>query len=153
MSSFVVEISNCIIDYNPRRTKFRKQHRGRMKGLATRGNRVCFGRFGLQALEPSWITSRQIEAGRRAMTRYARRGGKLWIRIFPDKPITMRPAETRMGSGKGAPEYWVAVVKPGRILYEMTGISENVARAAMRIASYKMPIKTQFVVANTLEKK
>ena len=153
MSSFVVEISNCIIDYNPRRTKFRKQHRGRMKGLATRGNRVCFGRFGLQALEPSWITSRQIEAGRRAMTRYARRGGKLWIRIFPDKPITMRPAETRMGSGKGAPEYWVAVVKPGRILYEMNGISENVARAAMRIASYKMPIKTQFVVANTLEKK
>jgi large subunit ribosomal protein L16 len=124
-----------------------------MKGLATRGNRVCFGRFGLQALEPSWITSRQIEAGRRAMTRYARRGGKLWIRIFPDKPITMRPAETRMGSGKGAPEYWVAVVKPGRILYEMTGISENVARAAMRIASYKMPIKTQFVVATTLEKK
>jgi large subunit ribosomal protein L16 len=123
-----------------------------MKGLATRGNRVCFGRFGLQALEPSWITSRQIEAGRRAMTRYARRGGKLWIRIFPDKPITMRPAETRMGSGKGAPEYWVAVVKPGRILYEMNGISENVARAAMRIASYKMPIKTQFVVANTLEK-
>ena len=151
MSSFVVEMSNNSIDYNPRRTKFRKQHRGRMKGLATRGNRVCFGRFGLQALEPSWITSRQIEAGRRAITRYARRGGKLWIRIFPDKPITMRPAETRMGSGKGAPEYWVAVVKPGRILYEMSGVSETVARSAMRIASYKMPIKTQFVVANTLQ--
>ena len=119
-----------------------------MKGTATRGNRICFGRFGLQALEPSWITSRQIEAGRRAMTRYARRGGKLWIRIFPDKPITMRPAETRMGSGKGAPEYWVAVVKPGRILYEMSGVSETIARSAMRIASYKMPIKTQFLVAS-----
>ena len=133
---------------SPRRTKYRKQHRGRLKGTATRGNRISFGRFALQALEPSWITSRQIEAGRRAMTRYARRGGKLWIRIFPDKPITMRPAETRMGSGKGAPEYWVAVVKPGRILYEMSGVSETVARSAMRIASYKMPIKTQFIVAN-----
>lgn len=121
-----------------------------MKGIATRGNRVCFGKFGLQALEPAWITSRQIEAGRRAITRYVRRGGKLWIRIFPDKPITMRPAETRMGSGKGAPEYWVAVVKPGRILYEITGVSENLARAAMRIASYKMPIKTQFLVGNII---
>ena len=119
-----------------------------MKGTATRGNRISFGRFALQALEPSWITSRQIEAGRRAMTRYARRGGKLWIRIFPDKPITMRPAETRMGSGKGAPEYWVAVVKPGRILYEMSGVSETIARSAMRIASYKMPIKTQFLIAS-----
>lgn len=146
MSSFGVEM-NKNIDYNPRRTKYRKQHRGRLKGTATRGNRISFGRFALQALEPSWITSRQIEAGRRAMTRYARRGGKLWIRIFPDKPITMRPAETRMGSGKGAPEYWVAVVKPGRILYEMSGVSETVARSAMRIASYKMPIKTQFLVA------
>nr|UPO65352.1 ribosomal protein L16 [Micrasterias americana] len=136
------------IDCTPRRTKYRKQHRGRLKGTATRGNRICFGRFGLQALEPSWITSRQIEAGRRAMTRYARRGGKLWIRIFPDKSITMRPAETRMGSGKGAPEYWVAVVKPGRILYEMSGVSETIARSAMRIASYKMPIKTQFIVAS-----
>ena len=135
-----------VIMLSPRRTKYRKQHRGRLKGKATRGNRICFGRFGLQALEPSWITSRQIEAGRRAMTRYARRGGKLWIRIFPDKPITMRPAETRMGSGKGAPEYWVAVVKPGRILYEMSGVSETVARSAMRIASYKMPIRTQFLV-------
>ena len=121
-----------------------------MKGLSTRGNRICFGRFGLQALEPSWITSRQIEAGRRAMSRYARRGGKLWIRIFPDKSITMRPAETRMGSGKGAPEYWVAVVKPGRILYEMSGVSGTVARTAMRLAMFKMPIKTQFVVANTV---
>jgi len=119
-----------------------------LKGTATRGNRISFGRFALQALEPSWITSRQIEAGRRAMTRYARRGGKLWIRIFPDKPITMRPAETRMGSGKGAPEYWVAVVKPGRILYEMSGVSETIARSAMRIASYKMPIKTQFLIAS-----
>nr|UPO65461.1 ribosomal protein L16 [Cosmarium humile] len=135
------------MDCTPRRTKYRKQHRGRLKGTATRGNRISFGRFALQALEPSWITSRQIEAGRRAMTRYARRGGKLWIRIFPDKPITMRPAETRMGSGKGAPEYWVAVVKPGRILYEMSGVSETIARSAMRIASYKMPIKTQFLVA------
>lgn len=134
-----------IIDYNPKRTRFRKQHRGRLKGISTRGNRICFGRFGLQALEPSWITSRQIEAGRRAITRYARRGGKLWIRIFPDKPITMRPAETRMGSGKGSPEYWVAVVKPGRILYEMSGVSETIARAAMRIAAFKMPIKTQFI--------
>jgi len=146
MSSFVVEMKKNI-DYTPRRTKYRKQHRGRLKGTATRGNRISFGRFALQALEPSWITSRQIEAGRRAMTRYARRGGKLWIRIFPDKPITMRPAETRMGSGKGAPEYWVAVVKPGRILYEMSGVSETIARSAMRIASYKMPIKTQFLVA------
>nr|YP_010933275.1 ribosomal protein L16 [Streptofilum capillatum]WKT08556.1 ribosomal protein L16 [Streptofilum capillatum]WKT08655.1 ribosomal protein L16 [Streptofilum sp. BC4-VF8pt]WKT08754.1 ribosomal protein L16 [Streptofilum sp. ZNP2-VF4pt] len=130
---------------SPKRTKYRKHHRGRMKGISTRGSNISFGQFALQALEPSWITSRQIEAGRRAMTRYARRGGKIWIRIFPDKPITMRPAETRMGSGKGAPEYWVAVVKPGRILYEMSGVSEAIARAAMRIASYKMPIKTQFV--------
>ena len=132
---------------SPKRTKFRKQHRGRLKGIATRGNQICFGRFALQALETSWITSRQIEAGRRAMTRYARRGGKLWIRIFPDKAITMRPAETRMGSGKGSPEYWVAAIKPGRILYEMSGISEKIARAAMRIASFKMPVKTQFITA------
>jgi large subunit ribosomal protein L16 len=116
-------------------------------------NPIAFGDFALQALEPSWITSRQIEAGRRAMTRYAKRGGKLWIRIFPDKPVTMRPAETRMGSGKGAPEYWVAVVKPGKILYEMRGVSESVARAAMRIASYKLPIKTQFVTRSAYEKK
>nr|YP_010933419.1 ribosomal protein L16 [Streptosarcina arenaria]YP_010933519.1 ribosomal protein L16 [Streptosarcina costaricana]WKT08825.1 ribosomal protein L16 [Streptosarcina arenaria]WKT08928.1 ribosomal protein L16 [Streptosarcina costaricana] len=134
---------------SPKRTKFRKQHRGRMKGVSTRGSTIAFGHFALQTLEPSWITARQIEAGRRAMTRYARRGGKIWIRIFPDKPITMRPAETRMGSGKGSPEYWVAVVKPGRILYEMTGVPESVARAAMRIAAYKMPVKTQFLVRHT----
>ena len=131
---------------SPKRTKFRKQQRGRMKGIASRGNKIAFGDFALQALEPCWITSRQIEAGRRAMTRYARRGGKLWIRIFPDKSVTMRPAETRMGSGKGSPEYWVAVVKPGKILYELKGVSENVARAAMRIAAYKMPISTQFIL-------
>lgn len=131
---------------SPRKTKFRKQHRGRMRGKATRGNTLSFGDYGLQALEPSWITSRQIEAGRRAMTRYVRRGGKIWIRIFPDKPVTMRPAETRMGSGKGAPEYWVAVVKPGRIMYEMNGVPEATAREAMRLAAFKMPIKTKFVV-------
>jgi large subunit ribosomal protein L16 len=117
-----------------------------MKGKATRGNTIAFGDFALQALEPCWLTARQIEAGRRAMTRYARRGGKLWIRIFPDKAITKRPADTRMGSGKGDPDYWVAVIKPGKILYEMNGVSEPVARAAMRIASYKMPVKTQFLV-------
>lgn len=131
---------------SPKRIKFRRHHRGRMKGRASTGNKIAFGDFALQALEPSWITSRQIEAGRRAMTRYARRGGKLWIRIFPDKPVTMRAAESRMGSGKGSPEYWVAVVKPGKILYEMKGVSESVARAAMKIAAYKMPIKTQFLV-------
>ena len=136
---------------SPRRTKFRKQQRGRMRGKATRGNTLSFGEYGLQALEPSWITSRQIEAGRRAMTRYVRRGGKIWIRIFPDKPVTMRPAETRMGSGKGAPEYWVAVVKPGRIMYEMTGIPVEVAKEAMRLAAFKMPIKTKFIVKETQE--
>nr|YP_009032861.1 ribosomal protein L16 [Osmundastrum cinnamomeum]AHA59594.1 ribosomal protein L16 [Osmundastrum cinnamomeum] len=132
---------------SPKRTRFRKQHRGRLKGVSTRGNRICFGTFALQALEPAWITARQIEAGRRAITRYARRGGKIWIRIFPDKPITMRPAETRMGSGKGSPEYWVSVVKPGRILYEIGGVSESIAKAAMRIAAYKMPIRTQIMTA------
>nr|AJB98522.1 ribosomal protein L16 [Helminthostachys zeylanica] len=131
----------------PKKTKFRKQHRGRMKGISTRGNSICFGRFALQALEPAWITAGQIEAGRRAITRYARRGGKVWIRVFPDKPITMRPAETRMGSGKGSPEYWVAVTKPGRILYEISGVSEGIARAAMGIAAYKMPVRTQFITA------
>jgi large subunit ribosomal protein L16 len=136
---------------SPRRTKFRKQQRGRMKGKATRGNTLNFGEFGLQAQEPAWITSRQIEAGRRAMTRYIRRGGKIWIRIFPDKPVTMRPAETRMGSGKGAPEYWVAVVKPGRIMYEITGVSEEIAREAMRLAAFKMPIKTKFIVRQAEE--
>lgn len=136
---------------SPRKTKFRKQQRGRMRGKATRGNTLSFGEYGLQALEPSWITSRQIEAGRRAMTRYVRRGGKIWIRIFPDKPVTMRPAETRMGSGKGAPEFWVAVVKPGRIMYEITGVPEETAREAMRLAAFKMPIKTKFVVRETQE--
>nr|YP_009129815.1 ribosomal protein L16 [Vanilla planifolia]YP_009456268.1 ribosomal protein L16 [Vanilla pompona]AID52195.1 ribosomal protein L16 [Vanilla planifolia]AUJ22500.1 ribosomal protein L16 [Vanilla pompona]QII90259.1 ribosomal protein L16 [Vanilla planifolia] len=129
---------------SPKRTRFRKQHRGRMKGISSRGNRICFGRYALQALEPGWITARQIEAGRRALTRFARRSGKIWIRIFPDKPVTIRSTETRMGSGKGSPEYWVAVVKRGRILYEMSGVSKTVAKAAMRIAAYKMPILTQF---------
>jgi len=136
---------------SPRRTKFRKQQRGRMKGLATRGNKLNFGEFGLQALEPTWITSRQIEASRRAMTRYIRRGGKIWIRIFPDKPVTMRPAETRMGSGKGAPEFWVAVVKPGRIMFEIAGVPEPTAREAMRLAQYKLPIKTKFITRETEE--
>lgn len=130
---------------SPKRTKFRKQQRGRLKGVAKRGNTIAFGDFALQVLEPCWITSRQIEAGRRAMTRYARRGGKLWIRVFPDKPITARAADTRMGSGKGSPEYWVAVVKPGTILYEMRGVNEITARTAMRNASYKMPVKTAFI--------
>jgi large subunit ribosomal protein L16 len=130
---------------SPRRTKFRKQQRGRMTGLATRGSTLNFGEFALQATEPAWITSRQIEAGRRAMTRYIRRGGKIWIRIFPDKPVTMRPAETRMGSGKGSPEFWVAVVKPGRILFEIAGVPEETAREAMRLAANKLPIKTKFI--------
>lgn len=117
-----------------------------MRGKATRGDKMAFGNFALQALEPCWITSRQIEAGRRAMTRYARRGGKLWIRVFPDKPVTQRAADTRMGSGKGSPEYWVAVVKTGKILYEMKGVSPALAKSAMRIAAHKMPIKTQFLM-------
>ncbi len=131
---------------SPRRTKFRKQQRGRMGGLATRGSSFNFGEFALQAVEPAWITSRQIEASRRAMNRYIRRGGKIWIRVFPDKPVTMRAAETRMGSGKGSPEFWVAVVKPGRILFEISGVSEEIAREAMRLASQKLPIKTKFIV-------
>ncbi|WP_017296436.1 50S ribosomal protein L16 [Geminocystis herdmanii] len=130
---------------SPRRTKFRKQHRGRMTGNAYRGNTISFGDFGLQAIEPCWITSRQIEAARRAITRYVRRGGKIWIRIFPDKPVTQRPAETRMGSGKGNPEFWVAVVKPGRIMFEIAGIPEATAREAMRLAAQKLPIKTKFI--------
>nr|ANB40234.1 ribosomal protein L16 [Koshicola spirodelophila] len=130
---------------SPKRTKFRKQHRGRMKGKALRGNKIAYGGFALQAVEPCWITSRQIEAGRRVLTRYVRRGGKLWIRVFPDKPVTMRAAGTRMGSGKGAPQYWVAVVKPGRILYEMKGISEKLAKQALNIAGYKMPVKTKII--------
>ncbi len=131
---------------SPRRTKFRKQQRGRMRGLATRGSSLNFGDFALQSLECGWITARQIEAGRRAMTRYISRGGKIWIRVFPDKPVTMRPAETRMGSGKGAPEFWVAVIKPGRILYEIKGVAEETAREAMRLAAFKMPVKTKFIV-------
>ncbi len=136
---------------SPRRTKFRKQQRGRMTGLATRGNEIDFGQFALQAIEPSWITSRQIEACRRAMNRYLKRGGKIWIRIFPDKPVTARPAETRMGSGKGSPEYWVAVVKPGRIMFEIGGVPEATAREAMRLAMHKLPIKTKFIIKAHLE--
>ena len=129
----------------PKRVKYRRVMRGRMKGKATRGNVVSHGEFGLQALEPAWITSRQIEAARIAMTRYTKRGGQVWIKIFPDKPVTRKPAETRMGSGKGAPEYWVAVVKPGRVLFEMAGVSEEVAREAMRLAMHKLPIKFKLV--------
>lgn len=130
----------------PKRVKYRRVHRGRMKGKATRGNTITYGEFGLVAMEPSWITSNQIESARIAMTRYTKRGGKVWIKIFPDKPVTEKPAETRMGSGKGSPEYWVSVVKPGRILFEMAGISEEMAREAMRLASHKLPCKTKFVV-------
>ena len=130
----------------PKRVKYRRVHRGRLKGKATRGNTVTYGQYGLQALEPAWITSRQIEAARIAMTRYTKRGGKVWIKIFPDKPVTEKPAETRMGSGKGSPEYWVAVVKPGRVLFEMDGIPEADAREAMRLASHKLPVKTKFVI-------
>ena len=129
----------------PKRTKFRKMQKGRNKGRAYRGNKVTDGEFGIQALEPAWITSNQIEAARVAMTRYIKRGGKVWIKIFPDKPITKKPAETRMGSGKGAPEYWVAVVKPGRILFEIAGVPEDTAREALRLAMHKLPIKTKFV--------
>ena len=130
---------------SPRRTKFRKQHRGRMRGMAQRGSTINFGDYAIQATEPSWLTSRQIEAARRAMTRYVRRGGKIWIRVFPDKPVTMRPAETRMGSGKGNPEFWVAVVKPGRIIFEIAGVPEETAREAMRLASFKLPFKTKII--------
>lgn len=130
---------------SPKRTKFRRPHRGNFKGTATRGNKISFGDYALQALEPCWLTSRQIEAGRRVMTRYVRRTGKLWIRIFPDKPITLRAAESRMGAGKGTPEYWVAVVKPGKILYEISGVPESIARGAMKIACYKMPVKTRVI--------
>ena len=129
----------------PKRVKYRRVHRGRLKGKATRGNTVTYGDFGLQALEPAWITSNQIEAARVAMTRYTKRGGKVWIKIFPDQPITEKPAETRMGSGKGSPEYWVAVVKPGRVMFEIAGVSEEVAREALRLASHKLPIKTKIV--------
>ncbi|MBR3356190.1 MAG: 50S ribosomal protein L16 [Oscillospiraceae bacterium] len=129
----------------PKRVKYRRVHRGRMKGKASRGNKVVYGEYGLIALEPAWIKSNQIEAARIAMTRYTKRGGKVFIKIFPDKPVTKKPAETRMGSGKGSPEYWVAVVKPGRVLFEMSGVDESVAREAMRLASNKLPIKCKFV--------
>ena len=129
----------------PKRVKFRRVQRGRLKGKASRGNTVTNGQYGLQALEPAWITSNQIEAARIAMTRYIKRGGQVWIKIFPDKPITEKPAETRMGSGKGSPEYWVAVVKPGRVMFEMDGVAEEVAKEAMRLASHKLPIKCKFV--------
>ncbi len=130
----------------PKRVKYRKQQRGRMKGVALRGSTLAFGDFGLKAMEPAWITNRQLEAGRVALTRAVKRGGKIWIRVFPDKPFTKKPAETRMGKGKGNPEYWVAVVKPGRILFEMEGMTEDVARDAFRLASQKLPIKTKFVM-------
>lgn len=129
----------------PKRVKYRRVQRGRMKGKATRGNKVTYGEFGLQALEPSWITSNQIEAARVAMTRYTKRGGQVWIKIFPDKPVTQKPAETRMGSGKGSPEYWVSVVKPGRVLFEIAGVPEEAAREALRLASTKLPCKTKIV--------
>lgn len=130
---------------SPKRVKYRRVMRGRMKGKASRGNKVVYGEFGLQATSPAWITSNQIEAARIAMTRYTKRGGQVWIKIFPDKPVTEKPAETRMGSGKGSPEYWVAVVKPGRILFEIGGVSEEVAREAMRLAMHKLPVKCKFV--------
>ena len=136
----------------PKRVKRRKVQRGRLKGAAHKGNMVTYGDFGLVALEPSWITSRQIEAARIAMTRYIRRGGHVWIKIFPDKPITEKPAETRMGSGKGSPEYWVAVVKPGRVMFEIKGVDEEVAREAMRLAAMKLPIKCKFVTKAEQEK-
>lgn len=137
----------------PKRVKHRKVHRGRMKGIATRGNKIAYGEYGIQALEPAWITSNQIEAARRAMTRHVKRGGKIWIKVFPDKPITRKPAETRMGKGKGSPEYWVAVVKPGRILFEMAGVPEELAREAMRLAIHKLPIKCRFVTREDVSEK
>ena len=136
----------------PKRVKYRRVHRGRLTGKASRGNTITYGTYGLVAAEPAWITSNQIEAARIAMTRYIKRGGKVWIKIFPDKPITEKPAETRMGSGKGSPEYWVAVVKPGRVMFEMDGITEEQAREAMRLASHKLPIKCKFATKADLEK-
>jgi len=133
----------------PKRVKYRKKQRGRMKGNAQKGNYIAFGKYGLKALESGWITSRQIEATRVAITRHVKRGGKVWIRIFPDKPVTKKPAETRMGKGKGSPEYWVAVVKPGRIMFELEGVDYDLAKEAMRLASHKLPIKTKFVVSES----
>lgn len=137
----------------PKRVKHRKVHRGRMTGKATRGNKVTYGDYGIQALEPAWITSNQIEAARVAMTRYIKRGGQVWIKIFPDKSVTKKPAETRMGKGKGSPEYWVAVVKPGRVMFELAGVDEETAREAMRLAQHKLPIKTKFITKAEQEKK
>ena len=136
----------------PKRVKYRRVHRGRLKGRALRGNRITSGTYGLIALEPAWITSNQIEAARIAMTRYTKRGGKVWIKIFPDKPITEKPAETRMGSGKGSPEYWVAVVKPGRVMFEMDGVTEDITKEAMRLAMHKLPIKCRFATKEQLDK-
>ena len=135
----------------PKRVKYRRVHRGRLTGKATRGNKITYGEFGLVALEPAWITSNQIEAARIAMTRYTKRGGQVWIKIFPDKPITEKPAETRMGSGKGSPEYWVAAVKPGRVMFEIAGVPEDVAREALRLASHKLPIKTKVIKREVVE--
>jgi large subunit ribosomal protein L16 len=135
----------------PKRVKYRKVHRGQLRGKAQAGNTIVFGDFGLQAQQPAWITARQIEAARRVIVRYLRRGGQMWIRIFPDKSVTKKPAETRMGSGKGAPDHWVAVVRPGRMLFEVSGIKENLAREAMHLASYKLPIATRFVVKETVK--
>lgn len=135
----------------PSRYKYRKQHRGRMRGAATRGNTLSFGEFGLQALEPCWLESRQIESARIALTRFMKRGGKVWIRVFPDKPITAKPAETRMGSGKGAVDHYVAVVKPGRIIFEIGGVTEEVAKEAVRLAGHKLPVKTRFLVRGEAE--
>ena len=135
----------------PKRVKHRKVHRGRMKGNATRGNTITYGDYAIQATEPGWIKSNQIEAARIAMTRYIKRGGQVWIKIFPDKSVTKKPAETRMGSGKGSPEYWVAVVKPGRVMFELAGVDEETAREAMRLAQHKLPIKTKFIVKEELQ--
>ena len=136
----------------PKRVKYRRVQRGRLKGKAMRGNKVTYGDFGLQALEPAWVTSNQIEAARIAMTRYIKRGGQVWIKIFPDKPITEKPAETRMGSGKGSPEYWVAVVKPGRVMFEIGGVSEELAREARLLAAHKLPVKCKFIAKESEEK-
>jgi large subunit ribosomal protein L16 len=136
---------------SPKRTKYRKYHRGRMRGTKTRGNEICFGTYGLQALEPTWITSRQIEASRRTITRYTKRGASLWIRIFPDKTVTARAAESRMGSGKGSVDYWVAVVKPGTIILEISAVPEEIARAALSLAAYKLPIKTKFIIKDNID--
>ena len=135
----------------PKRVKYRRVHRGRMTGKALRGNTISYGDYAIQALEPCWMTANQIESARRAMTRYIKRGGKIWIKVFPDKPVTKKPAEVRMGSGKGAPEYWVAVVKPGRVLFEMSGVPVDVAREAMRLAAYKLPVNTKFITREMKE--